>query len=124
MDQAEPGAAVGQLAMTAVDLVPVLEHSDDRLPLPAQQAVQRVPAGRPVLQLPGGAALSPAGRPHVVQAQQHARLPDRPAAPSHGVIDQVQQAGLDRCLHRAGTGPAVRPSRIFPGAGAKRPPAR
>ena len=50
--QPDPRAAVGELAVRAVDLAPGLEQLDDRGTLPAQQSVQRVPARRSVLQRP------------------------------------------------------------------------
>jgi hypothetical protein len=44
---AKPGAAVGELAVGAVDLAPLLGQLQDRLDLLVQQAVDRAAAGRP-----------------------------------------------------------------------------
>jgi hypothetical protein len=99
VDQAEPGAAAGERAVRPADPAPVSGHGNDRLALPPQQAVQRVPARRPVLQLPGGATVLPACCPPVVQAGQRTRPPRGPAAPGDGMTGQLQQAGLDVAVH-------------------------
>jgi hypothetical protein len=53
------GAAVGQLAMRAVDGAPAFGHVEDRGDLLGQQRVHRMPARRPVDQGAGVAAPYP-----------------------------------------------------------------
>ena len=75
-------------------LAPGLAQADDRGAFPVQQAMHPVPARRRIIQPPGGAAGLPAGRPHVVQAEQRTRPPRGPAALSGGVINEAEQASL------------------------------
>jgi hypothetical protein len=53
-----------------------------------------MPARRPVDQLPTGPAGLPATAPNVIEPERLRRSPGRPATVD-GVIDQVEQAGLD-----------------------------
>ena len=70
-----------------------------------------LPPATPSTRPSGGAAGRPAGEPGVVDLQQMTRPPDREPA-INGVVDQVTDAGLDRCLYSRGTGPAVTVERV------------
>jgi hypothetical protein len=111
--QPEPGPAVGQLAVAAVGLAPRLEQRHDRSPLVLQQPVQRMPTRSPVGQLSGRAANEPAAAPHMIEPEQVSCAPGRPAA-LDGVVDQLEQAGLDVLVHPRRDRAGGQPQRAFP----------
>jgi hypothetical protein len=66
---------VGQLAVAAVPLAPLGVQREDRLALPGQQPVHRVPARRQVVEAILDAPLGPAGRPHLIESDRVAGGP-------------------------------------------------
>ncbi len=69
MDQLQPGAAGGQLAVGPVDARPRLEQLHDRGPLCLEQAVHRAAATGPIREPVGTGPLAPADDPIRVQAE-------------------------------------------------------
>jgi hypothetical protein len=80
---------VGELAVGAVDLAPLLGQRQDRLDLLVQQPVDRAAAGRPVGQRPGRPPGLPAVDPPLGHLQHPAASLHR-QPPSDGLVDQLQ----------------------------------
>jgi hypothetical protein len=72
--------------MRAVDLTPGLEQGHDRVAFPVQQPVQRMPTGRAVVEPPDAPTGDPPAAPDMVEPEQLARSPGRPAV-LNGVVD-------------------------------------
>jgi hypothetical protein len=98
--------------MRAVDLAPGVEQPIDRVTLPVKQCVQRLvgPRSRVVESVAGLATASPTPGTIWMQPQHPARPSRRPSA-GNGLVDQLEQAGLDLGVHprwdRAGTQPQL-----------------
>jgi len=106
------GAAVGELAVRAVGLAPLVEQPDDLGDLIVEQPVDRVAAGRQVLQPLGGLAGQPPPRPGLAKLQRAAGSPHRP--PGLGrVVEQGQQPGLGGRIHPR-RDLATQPNALFP----------
>jgi hypothetical protein len=103
---------VGELAVGAVDLAPLLEQPQDLGDLPVQQAVHRAATGRLVLELAGGAAAQPPIDAQLADLQHLASPAHRPTLPA-GLLEQVQQPGLVAASTRGGTRP-LSPNAHFP----------
>ncbi len=84
---------MGELAVGAVDLAPLVEQRHDLGDLPVEQAVQRAAARTAVFELVGGAAAKPPVGPHRARLQHPAGRTELEAG-RHGPLEQVQQAGL------------------------------
>ena len=81
-------------------LAPGLEQLADRLPFAVEQPVHRRPTRGGVLEPPGRrrpASVHRATRSWSRPSSRHARRGDQPWP--HGVVDQVEQAGLDARVH-------------------------
>ena len=116
MHHAEPGAAVGELAVRAVDLTPRLEQLHDRLALTIKQAVQRATARRLVTQ-PIGPLLAHPGTPAQLTPLIKIQQPTRPApvpAPRHSMLDELEQTRLDRRREPARDRAGGQSQRAFP----------
>jgi hypothetical protein len=92
------GAAVGELAVGAVDLAPLLGQPHDRGDLPVQQATHRGATRGLVGQLASGA---PAQPPVDAQLADLQHLADGPHPPAllQGLLEQVQQPSLGGRVH-------------------------
>jgi len=84
---------VGELAVRAVDLAPVLDQVEHRLFFVGQDPMQRVPAGAAVLEGPIGPAEPPALHTPTAHTQNVTRLLQRPARRLRVVV-QHEQGGL------------------------------
>ena len=115
MHQVEPGTSVRELAVRPVDLTPGLEQRQDRGPFGGQQTVQRGTPRGPVDQLPAVPPMLPTGQPGVVDTEPGGRPPRRPARVD-GVVHQVQQAGLDACVHSGRDRAGAQSQYAFPSA--------
>jgi hypothetical protein len=72
----EAGAAVGQLAVGAVDIAPLFGDRDNGLTFPVQDRVQRhLQAGLGVLEAAEAGTDLPAQQPRVIQAERGRRAP-------------------------------------------------
>ncbi len=109
---AEAGAAVRELAVRTVDLAPRVGQGHDGFAFGGQQAVH-APARAGIGQCPGLVPLAPTVHPLGVESEQPARLRRRPALGA-GVLDQGEQAGLDRCLYAGRDRAGVQSQRAFP----------
>ncbi len=69
---------MGELAVRAVDLSPLVVERHDLGVLLGQQSVHRIAARGPVLQVMVAAPLGPAVGPHLAQLQLPARRPEAP----------------------------------------------
>jgi hypothetical protein len=103
---------VGELAVGAVDLAPLLEQPHDLGDLPVQQAVHRAPTRRVVGQLASGLPAQPPVDAQLVDLEHLAGGPHRPAL-FQGLLEQVQQSGLGGLVH-PGRDPATQSQRPFP----------
>jgi hypothetical protein len=92
---------VGQLAVTAVGLPPLLEQGQDLIHLVLQQPVHRRPAGRRVGQPAADAAVQPAVRAPLRQLQRPARIAQRPVG-RQCLVQQLQQLVLGGRIDPAG----------------------
>ncbi|WP_241740727.1 hypothetical protein [Streptomyces sp. L2] len=93
---------------------PVLGELGDRFTLEVQQRVQRdIRARHRVLELSGSAALLSAQHTHVVDAQHTGGTAHRPAGPA-GMVDQLQQPGLDLCVGPRRDRAGAQAHRAFP----------
>src|SRR5680860_257030 len=101
---------MGELSVTAIDLAPRLSELHDGLDLPVEQTMDRVPARGQVVEPVFGAALKPAVDAEVIDLQHRAGAPLGPAL-LDGIIDELEQAGLDVALDSRGdqTGQSQRP---------------
>jgi hypothetical protein len=113
--QVEPGTAVRELAVRPVDLTPPGEQRQDRGPFGGQQAVQRRAARGPVGQLAAFPPVLPPGQPGVVDAEPGRRPPRRPPG-VHGVVHEIQQAGLDARVHSGRDRAGAQSQCAFPSA--------
>ena len=84
---------MGQLAVRAVHVRPVLEDGQDRLDLTGQQAVQRDTAGLGVGQPAGLTAAQPPVRPPLRQTQPATGVAQRPVG-LEGLVEQREQRRL------------------------------
>jgi hypothetical protein len=84
---------VGQLAMAAVGLCPLVEQRQDLSHLLVEQPMHRMTTGCPVGQLTAGPAGDPAVRPHLTELQ-HLRRPAQRPARLQRLVEKVEQAGL------------------------------
>lgn len=109
---------MGELAMREIDGAPVGEELHDRLLLPRQQPVDRMPARGPVRERACRGAFVPAPHPPAVELE-HPADPGQGPARRHRVGDQVQQTHLYGLID-AGRDRAVQPQLVFPAG----PPAR
>jgi hypothetical protein len=103
---------VGELAMGAVSLAPLVEQPDDLGDLPVQQPMQGAATRTAVGQLVGGAAAKPPVGPHRAKLQHLAGGTELPAG-LHRLLDQLQQTGLGGRIHPR-RDPATQPQRPFP----------
>jgi hypothetical protein len=103
---------MGELAMGAVDLAPLVKQRHDLGDLVGEQPVARAAARTVILQLLGGAAAQPPVRADRAKLQHPAGRTKLPAG-LHRLLDQVQQAGLGGRLD-PGWDPASKPQRPFP----------
>jgi hypothetical protein len=103
---------VGELAVGAVDLAPLMEQPHDLGSLPGQQPMQRAATGPAVGQLVGGAAAKPSVGPHRAKLQHPAGGPELPTG-RHGLLDQVQRPALVAASTLGGTRPGS-PNAGFP----------
>ena len=103
---------MGELAMRAVRVTPLIEQGQNLRGLLVQQPMHRRPARRPV----GQPAPRPAGEPTIgpdlADLQHAAGSPDRPPGLDR-LIDQVQQAGLGGRIDTVWD-PATQPQPPFP----------
>lgn len=111
--EVQPRPAVGELAVGPVPLAPGLEQLHDPGPFPRQQAVDRVAPGTSVREVPGFAAGGPPVGAGVVHPETGRGPPSGPA-PTGGMVDQPQQAGLDACVHTGGDRAGGQSQRAFP----------
>jgi hypothetical protein len=84
---------VGEFAVRAVGLAPLLEQGQDRLGLGGQRPVHRGPARDTVGESAPASAGEPAMRPDLPELQHAAGPSDRPPGLNR-VVDQAQQGGL------------------------------
>jgi hypothetical protein len=84
---------MGELAMRAVDLTPLIEQPHDLSDLPVHQAMQRAASGGLIGQLVSGPAAQPPVDAQLTDLQHLAGSPRRPAL-LQGLLEQVQQPGL------------------------------
>jgi hypothetical protein len=96
---------VSQLAVRPVDFTPPDWACRARIAARSQSSCPCRPthARRRIVEAALGTAVGPAGRPQVVDPEQPARRPCRPAVPDR-VIDQIQQPGLPRPPPESATG--------------------
>ena len=114
--QTQIRAAVGQLTMRQVHLLPGLGDLDDRRTLPVQQGVQRLARDRPggrIGQVTGCGPFPPVEHAGVVQAQLAARPPAREAVPGR-IVDQVQQVLFHRRIYPGWDRAGGQPHPSFP----------
>ncbi len=103
---------MGELAVGAVDLAPLLGQLQDCLNLLVEQAVDRATAGGPVGQRAGGPPGLPAVDPPLADLQHPAgSLHGQPLG--DGLVDQPQQRVLGGGCHARGD-TADQPRRDFP----------
>jgi len=90
---------VGQFPVGTVDLTPLVKDVEDGLPLPGQQRMKALlRTGACINKICSAVTTStPPPNPVGVQPEDPASPPHRPAFFS-GMIDQIQQAGLDLCV--------------------------
>lgn len=103
---------MGELAMRAVYLAPLIGEPQDRVDLLRAQLVHRRPARLAVRQPPGSGALLPVPRTPLGQAKHAARLTETPARAGR-LREQLQKPRLDRSVD-AGWDTAYQPERVFP----------
>jgi hypothetical protein len=90
---------VGELAVGAVGLAPLIEQPHDLGDLPVQQAVHWTPTRRKVGdEFTGGPPAQPPVDAQLVDLQHLAGRPHRPALLA-GLLEQVQQPGLGGRTH-------------------------
>ena len=89
---------MGELAMRAVDLAPLVEQGEDLGHLVPEQPVHGRPARRSIRQLPASPTAQPAVRPPLGELELVAGPAQRPAG-VEGLLEQVQQAGLGGRVH-------------------------
>jgi hypothetical protein len=80
---------VGELAVGAVDLAPLVEQPHDLGDLPVEQAMHRAATRPLIFELAGGAAAQPAVNPQLADLEHAAAGPPRPALPG-GLLEQLQ----------------------------------
>lgn len=78
---------MGELAVAAIDRAPLLGHGQDRLDLPRQQAMHRMPARSPIHE---GADIAESGSPAVHPVVRDVPEPARP-----GVVEPVGNGLID-----------------------------
>ena len=83
---------MGELAMAAVDLPPLMEQGDDRRGLVGEQPMHRQP-GAAVGQCPGRPPAQPAVGPQLGQVEDMAGPPQRPARRPR-FLQQIEQRRL------------------------------
>jgi hypothetical protein len=103
---------VGELAVAAVGLTPLVEQGQDLGLLLGQQPMRRGPAGSLIRQLPARAATDPAVRPYLAELKFVTGPPDRPAAVER-LVEQIEQSGLGGRVDPA-RDPATQPQPPFP----------
>ena len=103
---------MGELAVRAVDLAPLVVEPDDLGHLLGQQPMHGLSAGSSVGELAVGPALAPAVGPDLTQLQLPARPPEAPALVG-GLGDEVEQSFLGDRVDTSGD-PATQPQRPFP----------
>jgi hypothetical protein len=103
---------VSELAVRQVDRAPLLEQLHHRLLFPRQQAADRVPARRLVVEAAVTATSLPAPRPLPVELQHAADPRQRPTC-RHGPVDDVEQDGLGGPID-AGGDRTAHPQAAFP----------
>ena len=103
---------MGELAMGAVNLAPLVEQGDDLGDLLGQQPVDRAAARGQVLQLVGGTTLQPPPRAPLAQLQRGARRPHRPASLT-AWFSKTSRPALVAASTLGGTRP-LSPNALFP----------
>jgi hypothetical protein len=98
---------VGELAVRAVDLAPLVVERHDLGHLVLEQAVHGTAAGAPVGQLAGRSPVEPAVGPHLAEFQLSTRSPPAPAGIS-GFVEQAEQGRLGGLVDSA-RDPATQP---------------
>ena len=103
---------MGELAMRAVDLAPLVVQRHDLGHLVVEETVHRAAARRPVGQFAGRSALHPAVGAYLAQLELAARPPHTPAGVDR-VGDEVEQPCFGDLVDAAGDR-ATQPQRSFP----------